>query len=268
MIVFILVFYSCRRLKGKVTTLLTVCPLRAKPDDSSEMVSQLLFGECAEVIGQYKHNWTQIKCEYDGYVGWIDTKQIIPEKERTNGDTALGFEIIENVFGDEYSTWITLGGELADFDGILGKVGGKVFRYSGQVLKVDQLEANGELIEKIARRLLNAPYLWGGRTPLGIDCSGFTQLIYKCIGIPLLRDSVDQATAGQTIDFVSASLPGDLAFFTQSTDKISHVGIVLPDMHIIHASGKVRIDKMDHYGIFNGDIQEYTHRLKIIKRYF
>lgn len=112
------------------------------------------------------------------------------------------------------------------------------------------------------------PYLWGGRTPFGIDCSGFSQLVYKCAGIQIDRDSKDQAHQGAVVDFVSMSKPGDLAFFSKASEQITHVGIVLPDDEIIHASGKVRIDTLDHYGIFNNDIQEYTHRLKIIKRYF
>jgi cell wall-associated NlpC family hydrolase len=113
---------------------------------------------------------------------------------------------------------------------------------------------------------MNAPYMWGGRSPFGIDCSGFTQLIFKCLGIALLRDSKDQARQGEVVHFISQIKPGDLAFFSKNTDQVTHVGIVMEDFKIIHASGRVRIDTIDHYGIFNNEIQEYTHRLKIIKR--
>lgn len=161
-----------------------------------------------------------------------------------------------------------MGAELPAYDGMISKLAEVNYRFSGQAIKSEDMQVDGELIEKLARRLINTPYLWGGRTPLGIDCSGFTQLIYKCVGLAILRDAKDQATQGETIDFVTAARPGDLAFFTKTTEKITHVGIILPDMQIIHASGHVRIDAMDHYGIFNREIEEYTHRLKIIKRYF
>ncbi len=247
---------------------MTVCPLRAKPEDSSEMITQLLFGESAVVLQQHKKNWTKIKLDYDGYEGWIDTKQLVKIKERDASSCAYSLELFDTIFADTKSTWVTLGAELPLYDGMISKVDQIAYRFSGQAVKKKDLHVDGDLIEKLARRLINTPYLWGGRTPLGIDCSGFSQLIYKCVGLEILRDARDQATQGDTIDFVSAARPGDLAFFTKQTDKISHVGIILPDMQIIHASGHVRVDVLDHYGIFNKEIQEYTHRLKIIKRYF
>ncbi len=266
--VHILVKPSDLRLKGKVTTVLTVCPLRAKPDDASEMITQLLFGESATVLQQHKKNWTKIKLDYDGYEGWIDTKQLTKIKERKSVGSAYSLELFDTIFADKKSTWITMGAELPAYDGMISKLAEVNYRFSGQAIKSEDMHVDGELIEKLARRLINTPYLWGGRTPLGIDCSGFTQLIYKCAGLAILRDAQDQATQGETIDFVTVAQPGDLAFFTKATEKITHVGIILPDMQIIHASGHVRIDAMDHYGIYNREIEEYTHRLKIIKRYF
>ena len=254
-------------MKGKLTTLLTICPVRSKPDDTSELVNQILFGEEVIVLDKGKNDWLKIRSEYDGYVGWVDQKQFVPSD---SGRQKVFYcaDLFESVFGDEKSTWITLGAELPDFDGMTSTLGGYKFRFSGQAIIPGQI--NGDLkegIERIARKLLNAPYLWGGRSPAGIDCSGFTQIVFKCIGIPLLRDAKDQATQGEIVDFASSAISGDLAFFTKHTEKISHVGIVLPNNKIIHASGHVRIDTYDHYGIFNNEIQQYTHRLKIIKRY-
>ena len=99
-----------------------------------------------------------------------------------------------------------------------------------------------------------------------MDCSGFTQVVYKCLGFQLKRDSIEQAEQGEAIDFINLARSGDLAFFSKASEKITHVGIMLNANKIIHASGSVRIDTVDHYGIFNEELQEYTHRLKIIKR--
>src|SRR5690606_32644982 len=113
---------------------------------------------------------------------------------------------------------------------------------------------------------LNTPYLWGGKTPFGIDCSGFTQMVYKLNGYKLLRDASQQATQGEALSFIEESEPGDLAFFDNHEGIITHVGIIMEDNYIIHAHGKVRIDRLDHSGIFNYDTRSHTHRLRVIKR--
>jgi cell wall-associated NlpC family hydrolase len=112
---------------------------------------------------------------------------------------------------------------------------------------------------------LNAPYLWGGRSPLGIDCSGFTQIVYRLQGVHLPRDAYQQSEIGSTLSFIEESEPGDLAFFDNIEGKITHVGIILEDNHIIHSSGKVRIDRIDQQGIFNSEKGNHTHKLRIIK---
>ncbi|MEL6390739.1 MAG: C40 family peptidase, partial [Bacteroidota bacterium] len=203
---------------------------------------------------------------YDKYRGWMDQKQLIPcHANRENHTCSL--DLSQPIFLDSDSTMITMGATLPDYDGIGGVIGGKSYRYSGQV-NSRQTDPKDEFVIKLAKKLLNAPYLWGGRTPYGIDCSGFTQLIYKCLGIRISRDSSMQALEGEHIDFVNAANVGDLAFFSKETDRITHVGMLLTDQKIIHASGHVRIDTVDHYGIYNSDLNEYTHRLKIIKRFW
>lgn len=256
-------------LRNKGISRLSVCPIRSKPDDTAEMVSQLLFGEVVEILDTYRSNWILVKCMHDGYEGWMDTKQIEPiSEEIIDGSYSdyLCLDISEPIFCDGDSTYITLGAVLPYFDGMTAKVNQKKYRFSGQVISPPTIIPSYLYIEKLARKLMNAPYLWGGRSPFGIDCSGFTQLIYKCIGIALLRDSKDQATQGDIVHFVSQVMPGDLAFFSKSTEHITHVGIIMDSNKIVHASGRVRVDTIDHYGIFNNEIQEYTHRLKIIKR--
>ena len=113
---------------------------------------------------------------------------------------------------------------------------------------------------------LNAPYLWGGRTHFGIDCSGFTQMVYKLNGHKLLRDASQQATQGEPLSFIEESEPGDLAFFDNEEGTITHVGIMMADHHIIHAHGQVRIDHMDHTGIYNAELKKHTHKLRVIKK--
>ena len=113
---------------------------------------------------------------------------------------------------------------------------------------------------------LNAPYLWGGKTPFGIDCSGFTQMVYKINGYSLLRDASQQATQGEALSFIEESEPGDLAFFDNADGDIVHVGIIMKDNHIIHAHGKVRIDRLDHTGIYNAERNIHTHKLRVIKK--
>jgi cell wall-associated NlpC family hydrolase len=113
---------------------------------------------------------------------------------------------------------------------------------------------------------LNAPYLWGGKTPFGIDCSGFTQMVYKLNGYNIYRDASQQATQGEALSFIEESEPGDLAFFDNNEGSITHVGIIMKDNYIIHAHGCVRIDRLDHTGIFNNEMNTHTHKLRVIKR--
>jgi len=120
---------------------------------------------------------------------------------------------------------------------------------------------------EMANLFLDAPYLWGGKTPFGVDCSGLTQTVFKTCGIPLKRDASQQVHQGETIDFIGDIKPGDLAFFDNANGDIIHVGIIMKHQKIMHASGKVRIDTLDHNGIFNKELGDYTHKLRIVKRY-
>jgi gamma-D-glutamyl-L-lysine dipeptidyl-peptidase len=245
-----------------------VCAIRSKPDGGSEMISQLLFGEQVSILDKYKGNWLLVACAFDGFEGWMDSKQIdiLTSDIPYAGDRYICYDIAEAIFCDGDSTYITLGAELPIFDGMTAKINERKYRFSGQVIMPTGIEANFINIEKLSRKLMNAPHLRGGRSPFGIDCSGFTQLIFKCLGIALHRSAQEQALQGDTIDFISQIQAGDLAFFSRDSDKITHVGIIMDSAKIIHAYGRVRIDTIDHYGIFNDEIQEYTHRLKIVKR--
>jgi hypothetical protein len=247
---------------------LSIIPVRKEPTHRSEQVSQLLFAETYEVI-QEQNNWLLIKCSYDGYEGWIDNGQYTELSERdfnsiSTNDTGLALELVSSATSGYHSVPIVAGSNLPFFDGLNFKTGKEKFIYNGQAIQSEG--KSPALIERVAMRYLNAPYLWGGRSPFGIDCSGFTQVVFKFAGIKLLRDAYQQAEQGSLLNFIDEAQPGDLAFFNNPEGKITHVGLILRDSKIIHASGKVRIDKIDHYGIYNADQKKYSHQLKVLKR--
>ncbi|HRZ32169.1 MAG TPA: C40 family peptidase [Flavobacterium sp.] len=245
---------------------LAIIPLRIEPNDRSEQVSQVLFGEHFEILEQLKQ-WFKIRLEFDGYLGWIDSKQcqIISEmdfNEISGSLQILNNDLVEYITSDSNLLMpVPLGASLTflNYEGI------NKYNYEFEGMKATGVKPKSELL-KTAFMYLNAPYLWGGKTPFGIDCSGFTQMVYKLNGYKLLRDASQQATQGEALSFIEESEPGDLAFFDNEEGKIIHVGIIMHDNYIIHASGKVRIDRLDHLGIYNADTNRHTHKLRVIKK--
>ncbi len=247
---------------------LSIIPLRIEPNDTSEMVSQVLFGEHFKVL-EMRKKWSKIRLAFDSYEGWIDNKQFeeIDEDayfELKTSSTFLAAELIDFTT-DEQQNFLTIpiGSNLPFYKNQQLVVNTKNFNYEGEVY--NGRKPKDSLIE-IAYKFLNTPYLWGGKTPFGIDCSGFTQMVYKLCGYKLLRDASQQATQGEVLSFIEESEPGDLAFFDNNEGNITHVGIIMNDNYIIHAHGKVRIDRIDHSGIFNVDTQRHTHKLRVIKK--
>ncbi|MCG9792518.1 C40 family peptidase [Flavobacterium algicola] len=244
---------------------LAIIPLRFEPSDRSEIVSQVLFGEHFKVLEQLKQ-WYRIQLQYDGYEGWIDSKQcqLITE---VNYEQLNDSAIVLNADLIEYITTptnllipIPLGSSLSFLD---SEMNTSKFEFEGA--KVEGIKNKTNLINT-AYLYLNAPYLWGGKTPFGVDCSGFTQMVYKLNGYKLLRDASQQAAQGEPLSFIEESEPGDLAFFDNDEGNITHVGIIMEDNYIIHASGKIRIDRLDHLGIYNPETNRHTHKLRVIKK--
>lgn len=235
------------------------------------MVTQLLFGDIFEVL-ETKPKWLRIKQSFDDYEGWIDRKmaQAIDKStfatlnKKNIGDRAEDLLSVVDLEQDGPTT-IALGSSLPMLQGNEGQIAKQKYAFSGSSGNNNDTSRNR--IVDFAYLYLNAPYLWGGKTPFGIDCSGFTQMVYKLVGMRIARDASQQALKGRTLSFVEEAQAGDLAFFDNKEGNITHVGIVLPQQRIIHASGKVRIDLLDHHGIFNETLNDYTHQLRLLKTY-
>ncbi len=240
---------------------LGIVPIRLEASDKSELVTQALYGDLFKVLEQRK-KWSRIRFAYDKYEGWIDNKQYLEiDKDQYNDLTEshlnLSKDLIEYISDENGGLYpIPVG---SDLNGI------SLLNHSYDGNSISEVSEKSNII-KTAFLYLNAPYLWGGKTPFGIDCSGFTQMVYKLNGYKLLRDASEQATQGMALSFIEESEPGDLAFFDNSEGDIIHVGIIMADNHIIHAHGKVRIDRLDHSGIYNTDTNTHTHRLRVIKK--
>lgn len=251
--------------------LLSIIPVRSEASDKSEMVTQCLFGDLVLIIEQ-KNDWLFIRKGFDNYEGWVDKKQIelLEEQEffaLDKADASYVCDLAEVVEDKNSNTLIpvVLGSTLRNISNNGFQISGKMFHFSGRIISCNQPPAFKKIYET-ALLFLNAPYLWGGISPFGLDCSGFIQTVYKLVGINLLRDASQQATQGEQVSLIEEARPGDLLFFDNQEGAIVHVGILLNDRKIIHASGKVRIDNVDHQGIYNRDMKKYTHSLRLIKR--
>lgn len=240
----------------------SIAPLRAEKRDASEMVSQLLFGELFQVA-EVDNNWTKIITFSDHYEAWMDTKHVIylSEKEAFRW---LDVSVMERAFTRAIKTpWglqtLTRGALVGGDESDGFKIGRDEFQFA-----TNEIESfSGDYIA-FAKSYLNAPYLWGGKSPFGIDCSGFTQQVFRFREINLPRDAYQQADLGMNVEF-SERQAGDLAFFNNASGKITHVGLILKDLRIIHASGRVKIDELTPAGILN-ELGERTHVLHSIKR--
>lgn len=235
--------------------------MRKENDHRSEMVSQLLYGDCFKIIGT-KKDWLQISTLIDSYTGWIDNKQ----SRTIEGSIAKKVGVEAPSYATQLIDYLeTQNNELISL--VLGSnVKACSFlkhTYEGSHTTGKKEKSN---LLKIASLYLNAPYLWGGKTPMGIDCSGLTQMTYRINGYNIPRDASQQSLLGETFSFIDESEPGDLAFFDDDDGNITHVGLLLENHHILHAHGNVRIDRVDQTGIYNIKTQQHSHKLRIMKK--
>ena len=228
----------------------SVAAIRAEQSHQSEMTSQLLYGETVEIL-QNKGKFLKVKMHFDGYEGWIDSQQIaeISDDYFNERKTELVANTVQMYNTSQGPILLSMGSEVNSE-------------------KTDPVFLNLETMSETAKQFLNVPYLWSGRSFFGIDCSGFVQLIYKAHGISLPREAQQQSEIGEVLSFVEESKPGDLAFFEDEEGRICHVGMMLADHEIIHASGKVRIDSLDSTGIFNKELNKHTHKLRFLRSIF
>ena len=251
---------------------LSLIPVRNEPSERSEMVTQILYGETYEVL-EYLPGWQHVRLFYDGYEGWIDQKMGTSLSQRKFGKMEkMPFAVTTDIFSlvpvnSEQNLMLVAGSSLPMWRPYLRQfsLGEEAMKIAGNV-NSGKIKDLRQFIITQALKYFNAPYLWGGRSPFGIDCSGFTQIIYKMAGIPLARDASQQVKAGLALSFVEETSPGDLAFFDDDEGNIIHVGILWKRNKIIHASGKVRIDNVDQFGIFNVDTRRYTHKMRVMKK--
>lgn len=242
-------------------SLIPIIPLRSEPSSKSEMVSQLLFGQ-KYIVLHTQPNWLKIETIDDKYIGWINDTQaeIINESDwlsLENPKVVLEYPFLK-ILVNETPMYISTGSIIYS---------STQFKVGGNNIIINLGETSMQVgLEQTALQYLNTPYLWGGKTPWGIDCSGFTQTVFAQNGIFLKRDAYQQAEQGETLAFLEETKIGDLAFFDNDEGKIIHVGILLENGQIIHANGKVRIDKIDNYGIMNSETRKYSHKLRIVKR--
>lgn len=251
---------------------LSIIPVRREPSEKSEMITQILFGEHFEVHELFM-GWARVVLAYDAYEGWIDQKMITPLSDRAyakieKSPSAVCTDIFNLIpSAEEQHIMIVAGSSLPcwrrnkhEFS-----IGRETFRMAANFTYGQPDEVRKFMIRQ-ALMYFNAPYLWGGRSPFGIDCSGFSQIIYKMVGVKLPRDAKDQVHHGVALSFVDEAKPGDLAFFDNDEGQIVHVGLIWEKNKIIHASGKVRIDNVDQFGIFNVDTKRYSHKMRVMKR--
>ncbi len=246
-----------------------VSALRKEPLHIAEMVTQQLFGECCTII-QSVQGWSKIKCKYDGYEGWclqghlaeIDEEQFLFKKEK------LTDKYLTKVIYNGLKMYVPLASSMATFNKHKAQWQSDVCTYKGSIYNPSKTKISKKGIKFITANYINSPYLWGGKSVFGIDCSGFSQAVYKFFNIYLPRDSWQQAEQGDIVKNLGDAHCGDLCFFNNEEGKITHVGILLNQRKIIHSSVKVRIDDIDEKGIINSDSKQLTHSLKVIKRYF
>jgi len=260
-----------------------IVPVRTEPNHRSEMATQVLFGELYNVL-ETNGRWLKIKLSHDNFEGWIEEKQntFLAEEEFIslfNAETPCSLDLVQLISNETKKSVfpVVMGSSLPGIEEFRFTIRDQSYVFDGQVSNVSELEETEspqelndikQAMVHDAMLYLHAPYLWGGRSPFGIDCSGLIQMVFKLKNVKMLRDAKQQAGQGDVVSLIEEAEPGDVAFFDDEEGNITHTGLLIDRNRILHASGRVRIDTLDHEGIFDTEKQLYTHKLRLIKRYF
>jgi gamma-D-glutamyl-L-lysine dipeptidyl-peptidase len=251
------------RKKSTAVSVQGYIPVRKEPGERSEMVTQVLFGEYVDVL-EGRENWLYIRTLTDHYEGWLDKKcaQFTDEVAECSNIVVRNGLRIRNITSGS-PVILPTGSSLPETEN--GK-----FSLAGDTFQSDEAGGTckpGEMaVSEIYNDLISIPYLWGGRCGFGFDCSGLTQFLCRVMGKKVPRDASEQSAAGTTLSFINEAETGDLAFFDNQEGVIHHVGMFVDKNRIIHASGTVRIDRIDQQGIYNEQLGRYTYQLRVIKR--
>ena len=261
-------------------SLYSIIPVRAQAREGAEQNTQILFGETFEIVesdkSKVESKWTYVRLESDGQEGWVDAKMVTPMKEeeyttyRKALETAatVAFPMTYAVSENNGQTIpLTAGTRLTNYKDGRFEVLGVGFRIDPSMVITQPFKLNEQNLLQVVRFFLNVPYLWGGKNALGMDCSGFSQIIMSLFGKHLLRNASEQVTQGEPVAELKQAQAGDLAFFDHEDGKISHVGIIIDPERIIHCSGRVKVEKLDTTGIYNTEQGGYSHHLVTIRRF-
>lgn len=255
---------------GKSICTFGYMPVRKEPLEQAEMVTQVLFGETYDIL-ELTDKWCLIRMHTDGYEGWVDAKLVeklsVREVEiwEQSPKWFVPAPYIKIVSEPDKTSHFISGGSQIFFnssDRSSFTIGSREYYVSGNY----NVDKEVGPISDVARCFMNVPYIWGGRNFYGMDCSGFVQVVFAIKGISLPRDASQQVNLGHMVPYVEEACAGDIAFFDDEEGNIIHVGMCLGGGKIIHASGRVKIDKFDHQGIFDVDRKQYSHKLRVIKR--
>ncbi len=248
-----------------------VMPVRSEASHRAEQVNQLLFGEKVEIQEVNSKDWAKIASAWDDYEGWCKLSQlkVVQKKEYRKETKYLSANHSGKLVMPEGEALLPLGSELVSMRaGSLVPVN-EPGKFKGKKLVIKKAVFSCEALKEAAMKYLHAPYLWGGRSVDGLDCSGLTQMAFKLCNSKLPRDASQQAEVGTLVDFLQHAQCGDLAFFDEKDGRITHVGMLLDNQTIIHAtetSGRVVIDRIDQGGIISVSLKRRTHNLRMVRR--
>lgn len=242
-----------------------ICPLSMVPvyksaEDTSGWITQLLYGEVFK-IPETRKSWSRIRTSADQCEGWVQNTQIAQLEStkyaalKAPDGIRIASDLISHITTEEGLLMPIPAGSSVHAATALSHI------HEGSVFPTES--GKHSLIDS-ALLYLNSPQVKGGRSPFGIDADGLSQMVYRTRGVMLKRSAVQQASQGSPLSFIEESEPGDLAFFDGPDGVINHVGLIMGNNYIIHTHGKVRIDRLDHTGIFNTELRQYTHPLRVI----